>query len=199
MLTGRRPFEADSNLEVLAMHLNAAPPPLRAVAGAARIPVAVERVVLRTLAKRPEERFQSAREVREALERAVHVRDSQASVTGTEKTIFAGSRESPRPSRWSRLAIIAAAMAMLAGDHVRIGAPKSTRRRRPRTRATPSADRASRLGPTNRHRRASAADGPRSRRCDRRRSAPSRTPGSREPRRRRKPNRHTRDRCDATR
>ena len=128
MLTGRRPFEADSNLEVLAMHLNAAPPPLRAVAGAARIPVAVERVVLRTLAKRPEERFQSAREVREALERAVHVRDSQASVTGTEKTIFAGSRESPRPSRWSRLAIIAAAMAMLAGDHVQIGAPKSTRR-----------------------------------------------------------------------
>ena len=128
MLTGRRPFEADSTLEVMAMHLNAAPPPLRAVAGAARIPVAVERVVLRTLAKRPEERFQSAREVREALEIAARGRDSQASVSGTEKTIFAGSRESGRPSRWGRLAVIAAAMAMLAGDHIRIGAAKSPRR-----------------------------------------------------------------------
>jgi len=128
MLTGRRPFEADSNLEVLAMHLNAAPPPLRAVAAAARIPFAVERVVLRALAKRPEERFQSAREVREALAMAARVRDGQASISGMEKTIFAGSRESPRSSRWSRLAIIAGAMAMLAGDHVRIAAPKSTRR-----------------------------------------------------------------------
>ena len=128
MLAGRRPFVADSNLAVLSMHLNAAPPPLRAIAADARIPAALERVVLRALAKRPEERFQSARELREALEMAARVRDSEVSISGTEKTIFAGSRESARPSRWIRLATIAAAMAMLVGDHVRIGAPNSTRR-----------------------------------------------------------------------
>ena len=43
-------------------------------------------------------------------------------MTGTEKTIFAGSRESRVLRAGVELAIIAAAMAMLAGDHVRIGA-----------------------------------------------------------------------------
>ena len=110
------------------MHLNAEPQPLRAIAADARIPGALERVVLRALAKRPEERFQSARELRQALEIAARVRDGEVSISGTEKTIFAGSRESARPSRWIRLATIAAAMAMLVGDHVRIGAPNSPRR-----------------------------------------------------------------------
>jgi serine/threonine-protein kinase len=70
MLTGRWPFVADTPYEVIRMHLSAPPPSLREVAGGAWIPDAVENVVMRALAKRPAMRFQSAAELRQALEQA---------------------------------------------------------------------------------------------------------------------------------
>ena len=69
MLTGRRPFEAASPVEVLAMHVGKAPAPRKCGAGCAD-PPAMDAVVLRALAKQPGERFQSARELRRALDRA---------------------------------------------------------------------------------------------------------------------------------
>ena len=53
LLTGHRPFEGDANIDVLLMHINTQPKSLREVADGAWIPDAVERVVLRALAKRP--------------------------------------------------------------------------------------------------------------------------------------------------
>jgi len=70
LLTGHKPFEADSSLDVLVMHINAQPKRLREVAPRAVIPAGVEGVILRALAKRPGERFQSARELRQQLDRA---------------------------------------------------------------------------------------------------------------------------------
>jgi serine/threonine protein kinase len=67
MLTGRVPFEAEGFLGVLAKHLTERPPSLRAVAPDARIPVAVEREVLRALRKQREERHRSAGELAQAL------------------------------------------------------------------------------------------------------------------------------------
>ena len=55
------------------MHINTQPKSLREVADGAWIPDAVERVVLRALAKRPAQRFQSAGQLRQALEQAVVV------------------------------------------------------------------------------------------------------------------------------
>jgi len=92
MLTGRRPFEAASSLDVLVMHLNTQPKPLRTAAGGAGIPEAVERVVMRALSKRPEDRFQSARELRQALERAVVTRDSDRPRLSTGRSIDHGQR-----------------------------------------------------------------------------------------------------------
>src|SRR3954465_4444144 len=115
MLTGRRPFEADSNIEVILMHINTQPKPPREVAAGAWIPDAIERVVLRALSKRPALRFQSARELREALEQAAVVDYGHA---GAGETTAAPGRMAAG-SRFLCLAIIAAAATTLLGDRLR--------------------------------------------------------------------------------
>ena len=117
MLTGHRPFEAASGLEVLMMHVNAEPKRLRVHA---RIPAAVDSVVLRAMAKRPEDRFQSARDLRQALERAVHARGASAAVSGLDATMLASSPPVRRTGRrWIGLVIAAAAAAIVIGNHLR--------------------------------------------------------------------------------
>jgi serine/threonine protein kinase len=69
VLTGRKPFQADSSYTVLNAQLNEPPVPLIEVNPS--IPPALNEIVLRAMAKRPEERFQSADEFRAAL-RALH-------------------------------------------------------------------------------------------------------------------------------
>ncbi len=65
MLTGRKPFQADTSYSVLNAQLNQPPtPPLEFNPA---IPVELNNVVLRALAKSPDERFQTAEEFREAL------------------------------------------------------------------------------------------------------------------------------------
>ena len=68
MLTGRRPFESASKVEILSKHLTVPPPRMRDVAPDAGIPDALERVVERALAKKREERFASAAEFLSALD-----------------------------------------------------------------------------------------------------------------------------------
>jgi serine/threonine protein kinase len=119
MLTGQRPFEADSSLDLMSMQLNATTQWLETRIAAAGIPAAFEPVVLRALAKRPEERFQSARELRHAVDRAAGVRGGNAGVSGIGKTVLAASCAPRRSPRWIRLATIAAATAMLIGDHIK--------------------------------------------------------------------------------
>ena len=138
MLTGHRPFEADSGIEVLMMHLNAEPRSLRVHA---RIPAAVDGVVMRAMAKRPEDRFQSARELRQALERAAHAGSGSAGVSGLEATMLASSPPVRRTApRWIGLVIAVAAATILIGNHLRPrgagnarrgGGSASAHRRRP--------------------------------------------------------------------
>jgi serine/threonine-protein kinase len=122
MLTGQRPFDAESSVQVLAMHLNAKPKPLRAVVGDDRIPASIEEVVLRALAKSPTDRFPSARELHEALELAARGFVTRRDARGIAKTILAPTAASQTRSRWMPLAIVLAATGMLIGDHVRLGA-----------------------------------------------------------------------------
>jgi hypothetical protein len=113
MLAGRRPFEADSSVEILAMHVNAAPRSLREITGDASIPAEVEGLIMRALTKRPAERFQSARDLRVALDRAANVRNRHAIVSGIETTVFATPIAPRSRSRWLPVAIILVAMALL--------------------------------------------------------------------------------------
>ncbi|HLO31078.1 MAG TPA: bifunctional serine/threonine-protein kinase/formylglycine-generating enzyme family protein [Anaerolineales bacterium] len=57
MLAGRVPFEADSTLSVIYMHIHSPPPPI------AGITPAVQAVLTRALAKDPDERYQTSREM----------------------------------------------------------------------------------------------------------------------------------------
>jgi eukaryotic-like serine/threonine-protein kinase len=68
LLTGRVPFLAESDMAIALMRLNQDPHPPRAFRGG--IPRDVEAVVLRAMARRPDDRFQSAESMKAALERA---------------------------------------------------------------------------------------------------------------------------------
>ncbi len=69
MVTGRVPFEAETPLAVLLKHVNAPLPPPRQMKP--DLPEAVERVILKAMAKSPDDRFQSARSLVDALQKAV--------------------------------------------------------------------------------------------------------------------------------
>jgi tRNA A-37 threonylcarbamoyl transferase component Bud32 len=68
MLTQRPPFEADTPLAVLMKHVNDPLPLPRKINSS--IPEPFERIVLKSLAKRPEGRYQSAEEMAQALREA---------------------------------------------------------------------------------------------------------------------------------
>jgi hypothetical protein len=68
-LTGRAPFQADTHIATATMRLSKDPVPPRALrSGISR---QLNEVVLRALARDPDDRYQSAEEMAEALERAV--------------------------------------------------------------------------------------------------------------------------------
>lgn len=67
MLTGVLPFDGQRSYDILQKHLSEDPPSPRAMAPEAAISLPLNHVVLRLLSKRPEQRFQSAGVLREAL------------------------------------------------------------------------------------------------------------------------------------
>ncbi len=70
LLTGRVPFEAETPLAVLLKHVNAPLPLPRQIRP--ELPEGVERVILKAMAKAPEDRFESARQMVDALAAAAH-------------------------------------------------------------------------------------------------------------------------------
>jgi serine/threonine protein kinase len=68
LLTGRPPFDAETHIATATMRLTSDPPPLRSVRPG--IPRGLEAVVMRSLAREPNERFQTAEEMSAALEHA---------------------------------------------------------------------------------------------------------------------------------
>ncbi|MFO0727469.1 MAG: protein kinase [Myxococcota bacterium] len=65
MLTGESPFVSDTAWGLLMKHMNEAPPPMKGIIPG--LPDAVVAIVERAMAKKPEDRFQSAQEMRSAL------------------------------------------------------------------------------------------------------------------------------------
>jgi eukaryotic-like serine/threonine-protein kinase len=68
MLSGVRPFDADSKVALLGMKVTSDPPTIASKNAAVRVPESVEAVVRRLLDKEAKNRFQDAREVLAALE-----------------------------------------------------------------------------------------------------------------------------------
>lgn len=98
VLTGRTPFEADSDYEIMTGHLErAAPPPSEFRSS---LPKSVEQVVLKSLEKKPELRYQDAEEMASAL-RGLHLpeysdRTVQTATPYSERTVRTAPPEPPR-------------------------------------------------------------------------------------------------------
>ncbi|MEZ4228171.1 MAG: serine/threonine-protein kinase [Polyangiaceae bacterium] len=88
LLTGQRPFEAPTLYSLLDMHVKQPPPPPTSVRRDL-LPV-FDQVVFRALAKRPEQRYQSAGEMKQSLELA-----AQSIPPGSWSTL--GARSGGRP------------------------------------------------------------------------------------------------------
>jgi serine/threonine-protein kinase len=67
MLIGRLPFEAREAAQLFRAHLGEAPPSFHEVNPNVEVPTAMEALVMRALSKAPEDRFQTAAEMRVAL------------------------------------------------------------------------------------------------------------------------------------
>ncbi|MEJ7575388.1 MAG: protein kinase [Pyrinomonadaceae bacterium] len=91
MLAGHVPFTADSPTEIMMKHLQNAPPSISEERK--DLPVEVSGVITRALAKRPEDRFQSAGELSEALSFAAEASASNAIPVSTTAVIAASTAE----------------------------------------------------------------------------------------------------------
>ena len=80
-LTGETPFDGQTHFEIMTKHLSE-PPRRPSLAGIA-VPGGIEDVVMRSLAKRAEDRFQTARDMRLALESAL--RSSSIDLVETQR------------------------------------------------------------------------------------------------------------------
>jgi len=105
MLTGRKPFQADTSYSVLNAQLNEAPTPPAQVNPA--LPPALNDIVLRAMAKSPADRFQTAEEMRNAINRLQH--PTQAAAPVAAQPAAAGSVGNPAPEpAWQPVAVPAA-------------------------------------------------------------------------------------------
>lgn len=66
MMTGRVPFNADSPVKILTMHVFQPPPSPNSIAGG-RIAPTMEAIIMKSMAKKPAERYQNAMEMFKAL------------------------------------------------------------------------------------------------------------------------------------
>ena len=98
LLTGRLPFLEESLVKLGMQHFNDAPPDPRSVAPGLGIPPPLGRIALRAMAKAKEDRFQSAREMAAAVERAyqtLRARDSWRAAASGMHRVVPGGRISP--------------------------------------------------------------------------------------------------------
>ncbi|HUH01334.1 MAG TPA: serine/threonine-protein kinase [Kofleriaceae bacterium] len=89
MVCGRPPFEAQAAAEVLAMHINKEPPVPSEFAPHLEITPAADKVMLRAMAKDPDDRYQTMDELRIDLQRCygsvAYKRNAAASIPGAPK------------------------------------------------------------------------------------------------------------------
>lgn len=71
MFTGRLPFEGNSFMSILSKHLFEPPPPMREINPKLEIPQSLENVIYKSLAKDPEDRYQSMMELWEDIDKAL--------------------------------------------------------------------------------------------------------------------------------
>ncbi len=69
MLVGKVPFDRPNSVNILMAHVHEPPPPMREANPGADVPPALEQLVMKAMAKQPEDRFRGMDEMLEALKR----------------------------------------------------------------------------------------------------------------------------------
>jgi peptide/nickel transport system substrate-binding protein len=108
-LAGRPPFASDLEVTVLYAHLEEPPPAVTAVRP--DLPPAIDGVVAKAMAKRPEERFESAGALAEAAREALV---GEASTEASARSLFEPTRTRRSGRRLLPVAAIVAVLAVLA-------------------------------------------------------------------------------------
>jgi tetratricopeptide (TPR) repeat protein/predicted Ser/Thr protein kinase len=98
MFTGQAAFTADTPLVVMYRQVNKAPAPPRQIN--AELSRGVEQVVLKALAKKPEERYATAGELAEAFERAVSKAEEASEIERRLQSLYEEGIESLRAEDW---------------------------------------------------------------------------------------------------
>jgi serine/threonine protein kinase len=100
MMTGARPFDHESKVTLLGMHVTAPVPKMSERAPEAMIPPEVEAIVMKLLAKEAKDRFSEARELGDALTEvsAQLAAVGRIAVPTTGPTSLPGPLSGPRPS-----------------------------------------------------------------------------------------------------
>jgi predicted Ser/Thr protein kinase len=93
LLTGSVPFKAETPSSVIYKHVYEAPPPPRTINPA--ISPQAEEVVLKAIAKKPEDRFQNPVEFREALESVGKPGTAKKAEVPKQAAVFAGGPQTP--------------------------------------------------------------------------------------------------------
>ena len=111
LCVGSRPFIAADPFQILAMHRDAPPVPPRTAAPARGLSEALERVILRALAKNPDERFIDAAEFLAALDDTPEGKRARAGTGGGRQRLV----------RYAVVAaiIVLATLAVAAATHLR--------------------------------------------------------------------------------
>jgi serine/threonine-protein kinase len=94
LLTGRLPFAGRSTMDLLLAHVTEEPPPFSFMSADVVVPPGVEKVVQACLAKKPDDRPRSARELAEKFEAAL-TSDQEAAAPPPARTWKAQEEESP--------------------------------------------------------------------------------------------------------
>jgi len=117
MATGRQPFDAETPIAIVFKHIQDPLPPPRDLNP--NLPEAVEAVILKALAKDPADRYQTAREMVEALQAAIpDTLPNIAKVTqpAPPSAPTAPTVQSARAQRWGLMAVLAVVACCLLGS-----------------------------------------------------------------------------------
>jgi serine/threonine-protein kinase len=109
LLTGEKPFFSDQAFEIIAMHAKSPPPRLRVRAPG--MSEALEAVILKAMAKRPEDRYQTAAEMADALAQV----PESTTPSHAPSAVLPPDPSIPieLPRRWPRFVVVAVAVGAL--------------------------------------------------------------------------------------
>lgn len=125
VLTGYVPFEGKNSVDTMLMHEEEVAPLLSDVSPGQNFPLSIEAALATCLAKRPQDRYQSAKELAIDLERIKNGKEIQASSPAFRQMEELGeasnqsynddSQSSSKPSRTILLTVIISAIALILG------------------------------------------------------------------------------------